>query len=148
MRTISSGLVALVTMAAAIGCAQKAPPVPAPPPTPFKVVATPKQLMQAIVIPASDAVWKVATEVPKDEAEWLAVENNALALAESANLLMMEGRAVDHEHWMTQSRALLDTAIAAAEAARAKDAEKIIDAGNAVYEVCEACHMRYMRQEQ
>jgi hypothetical protein len=135
-------------MAAAIGCAQKTPPQPGPLPTPFKVVATPKQVMQAIVIPASDAVWKVANEVPKDDAEWLAVENHALALAESANLLMMEGRAVDHDNWMKQSKALLDTALTAAEAAHAKHAEKVADAGNAIYEVCEACHMQYMKQEQ
>lgn len=122
---MSPGPLAVVTMAAAIGCAQKEPPLPPAPPIPFNVVAT-----------------------PKDDAQWLAVENNALALAESANLLMMEGRIVDHGNWMKQSKALLDTAITAAEAAHAKDAEKVMDAGNAIYEVCEGCHMQYMKQEQ
>lgn len=144
MRTISSGFLVTVVLLAA-GCAREGPA--ASPPTPFKVVATPKQLMQSIVIPASDAVWKVATEAPKDDAQWLAVENNALALVESANLLMMEGRAVDQENWIKQSQALLETAMTAVDAAHAKDLDQVMDAGNAIYEVCEACHRQYMKQD-
>jgi hypothetical protein len=144
-RTVAAAAIFLI---ADVGCAQKhAEAPPAPPSVPFKIVATSKQLMQAIVIPAADVVWKVPTEAPKNDAEWLAVENSALAIAESANLLMMDGRAVDHENWMKESKALSDAAIAAAEGAHAKNAEKVGDAGNALYDVCEACHMQYMKQE-
>lgn len=147
MRIVSSVLVALSIVAALLGCAQKTPPAPLPPP-PFKVVATSKQLMHAIVIPASDAVWAVGNEAPKDDAGWLMVENHALALAESANLLMMEGRAVDHENWMKQSKILLDGAVAAATAAHAKDGDKVLEAGDVIYGACEGCHMQYMSRTQ
>ena len=130
------------------GCA-KAPPPPPPavPPAPFKSVATVKQVMQSITIPDADVVWSVPNDAPKDDAAWLKVENSALALAESGNLLMMEGRAVDHEEWMKHASLLIDVATKAATAARAKDANKMSDIGDELYTVCENCHMKYMKQE-
>jgi hypothetical protein len=144
MRKLSTMLVAsLVTLAA---CAKAPPPPPPVPAAPFKSVATVKQVMQAITIPEADIVWGVPNEVPKDDAGWLKVENSALALAESGNLLMMEGRAVDHEDWMKQSSLLIDVATQAATAARARDADKMGEVGDELYTVCENCHMKYMKQ--
>ena len=104
--------------------------------------------MQAIIIPASDAVWGVATEQPRDDATWLTVENSALALAESGNLLMMGTRAVDQQNWTKYSRALIDSAALAVDAIRAQDVEAVAAAGDAIYETCEGCHMLYMQPQQ
>jgi hypothetical protein len=146
MRKLPPVLVA--ALLAVVGCA-KVPPPPPPtvPPAPFKSVATVKQVMQAITIPAADVVWSVPNDAPKDDAAWLKVENSALALAESGNLLMMEGRAVDHEEWMKQASLLIDVATKAATAARAKDANKMADIGDELYTACENCHLKYMKQE-
>jgi hypothetical protein len=138
----SMSLVAFLVIAAG-GCARE-PVASPPPPEPFKAVANSKQLMQAIVIPASDGVWGVASEPPKDDAGWLAAENHAIALAESGNLLMIGNRVVDREHWLKYSSSLVDTANTALEGIRARDMDKISAAGDAIYEVCEACHMQYM----
>lgn len=139
-----SAVLAAVSVLAA-GCA-KAPPAPPPAaPAPFKSVATVKQVMQSITIPEADVVWGVPNEAPKDDAAWLKVENSALALAESGNLLMMEGRAVDHDEWMKHSGLLIDVATKAATAARAKDADKISAVGDELYTVCANCHMKYMK---
>lgn len=138
--TFFPALLALVVY----GCA-KPPPAPAPPPaTPFKTIADSKQLMQAIVIPASDGVWGVASEAPTDDAGWLKAENHAIALAESGNLLMIGNRFVDRENWLKYSTALTDTANTALDAIRARDMDKLSAAGDAIYEVCEGCHMQYM----
>lgn len=139
--------VLVTALFALAGCA-KAPPPPPPaiPPAPFKSVATVKQVMQSITIPEADVVWSVPNETPKDDAAWLKVENSALALAESGNLLMMEGRAVDHEEWMKHASLLIDVATKAATAARAKDANQMSDIGDELYTVCENCHMKYMQQ--
>lgn len=139
--------VLVTALLAVAGCAKAPPPAPPPiaPAAPFKSVATVKQVMQAITIPDSDVVWGVANEAPKDDAAWLKVENSALALAESGNLLMMEGRAVDHEEWMKHASLLIDVATKAATAAHAKDANKLSDIGNDLYTVCENCHMKYMK---
>lgn len=138
----SSALLTLLVLTA-YGCA-KAPEAPAEPPMPFKTVADAKQLMNAIVIPASNGVWGVASEPPQDDAAWLAAENHAIALAESGNLLMLGSRVADRENWLKFSAELIDTSISALEAIRARDMDKISEAGDAIYGVCEGCHMQYM----
>lgn len=110
----------------------------------FKPVASVKQVMQGITVPASNAVFAVAGEAPKDDAGWQAVEASALAVAESGNLLLMKPRAVDDQDWKQYSLALIDAGTRAAEAARAKDAEKTSLAGDDMYNACEQCHAKYM----
>ena len=129
------------------GCARSPEPAPAPPPEPFKIVATAKQLMHAITIPASDAVWKVAGEPPKTDEGWQAVEYSALALAESGNLLLMKGRAKEGDEWTKYSTQLVEVGAKAAEDARAKDVDKMMAVGDELYTICENCHMKYMPQE-
>ena len=128
-------------------CAREAP-VPAPQAPPFKVVGTAKQVMQGIVIPSSNAVFAAAGEAPTDDAGWAAAETNAIALAESGNLLLLPGRAVDEGDWRKHTVALIATSETALAAIRAKDAEKLTAAGDAVYEVCEGCHKVYMPKPQ
>lgn len=126
-------------------CAEKAPP--APPPIPFKSVATVKQLMNALTVPTSSVVFGAAGGAPKDDAGWLNVERNALALAESGNLLMLPGRAKDDHEWRQQSIALTEAATLAINAAEARNADKLIEAGDAIYATCESCHMHFKPAE-
>jgi hypothetical protein len=112
----------------------------------FKPVATVKQVMLGITIPASNAVFAVAGEAPADEAGWQAVEVSALAVAESGNLLLMKPRAVDDQQWKQFALALVDAGSKAAEAARAKNAEQTGVAGDDMYNVCEQCHAQYMKK--
>ena len=118
------------------------PPQSAAPPT-FKPVGTNLQLMQAMIIPASDIVWAVGAEAPKNDEEWAKVRNNALLLAEAGNLLMIGDRAKDQDAWMQMSLALVDAGTAAFKAAEAKNAEGVMMAGDALYNSCEGCHMKY-----
>lgn len=129
-----------------MGCAREEPVATVAktlPPEPFTIVATVKQVMQTIVIPSSNVVFAAGSEVPQDEAGWLAAEDGALALAESGNLLMMNGRAVDRDQWMQYARDLLDASVTAVQAARERDADKLSAASDAVYLVCEGCHKQY-----
>jgi mono/diheme cytochrome c family protein len=139
-----------------------APPA-APPPsatasppaaaTPFNPVMTVLELMQAIVVPAAETYWssvQVTVDAdgehefyPENDAEWTAVRHAALAIAESGNLLMLEPRAVDKGPWQLFSRELIDAGVAAAAAAEAQDVDAVFAAGEEVYNVCSACHMRY-----
>jgi mono/diheme cytochrome c family protein len=111
------------------------------------------ELMQAVVVPAAETYWssvQITVDAdgehefyPESDAEWAAVRLAALAIAESGNLLMMEPRAVDRGPWQLYSRELIDAGIAAAQAAEAKDVDAVFAAGEQVYNVCSACHMRY-----
>jgi hypothetical protein len=124
-----------------------------PPPPPFKPVADVKQLMQGIVDPSADAVWQSVATIftkkgmeerrPHTKAEWDAVRSHAMTLTESGNLLMMPGRAKDGGDWMKFAQELIDTSAVALRAAEAKDADKLLDVGGRIDEVCERCHKKY-----
>ena len=119
-------------------------------------VATVKQIMNGITSPSAAVVYRsVGTIVsaegvqeiaPRTDDEWMNVANNAAALVESANLLLMGGRAVDKGDWVTQAKALRETAQMALKAAEAKDRDAIMDAGAKINETCDACHQKYQRQ--
>ena len=125
-----------------------------PEPPPFKPVADVKQLMQAVIDPAADAIWDATGWIvtpqgeeerkPKNDAEWVAVRNHAIALTEAGNLLMMAPRAKDGGEWMKQAQAMVDTGTAAWRAADAKDVQKLFDTGGEVYEACSSCHQKYL----
>jgi hypothetical protein len=110
----------------------------------MKPVANVEQLMKLVTIPASDVVFNIAADGPKKDSEWLDVQNNALLVAESANLLMMPGRARDNQAWMKEAQAMLDTAMLAFNAAAAKNADQLADASDKIYSTCESCHETYM----
>lgn len=108
-----------------------------------KPVANVKKLMRAMIIPSSDALFNVARQAPKDDAEWAAVENSAVILGESGNLLMIGSRAKNTTVWMKTSRALVDAGAVALKAAEAKNLDALMDAGNQIVDACERCHEKY-----
>jgi hypothetical protein len=64
--------------------------------------------MNATVVPASDAVFNVTSEEPKNDDDWMAVQNQAIVLTESGNLLMLGDRAPDSGDWIRFSQAFID----------------------------------------
>ena len=147
---------------------------------PFQPSASIQDLMVAIVDPSADALWEsVSSETsakgieerfPRTDKEWQAVRNNAIALQEGANLLMMEGRAVTHGGKATEdahvegilsphetrkvidadparfhaaARGLQAAAGEALAAIDAKDPGKLLVAGGKLDQACEHCHSIY-----
>lgn len=101
-----------------------------------------KQFMATVVAPASNVVFGVANEAPKDDAGWAVVEKNALLLAELAKQIQKMSPA-DHDAWDKQVGLLVERASIAATAAKSHDADKISDIGNDIYETCAGCHTAY-----
>ena len=110
-----------------------------------KTVASVMDVMRTMTIPFSDAVFNAGSEPPKDDAGWQKVRDQAVALAESGNLLLIGSRVKDRAAWVKFSRAQVDAAEMAAKAAGAKDAEAFATAADAVYETCAACHKVYLK---
>lgn len=145
--------IAFVVAAARTTTQVASAPADAPAITP---VATVKQIMRGIVSPAATVVFdSVSTIVsfagvqenqPRTDEEWDAVGSSAAALIESGNLLVMGDRAVDRGDWVTMSRALMDAGTAALEAAKKKDPEGILAAGESINTSCDNCHEKYWRQ--
>ncbi|HLT63289.1 MAG TPA: hypothetical protein VKZ92_02100 [Pseudohongiella sp.] len=98
------------------------------------------EMMNRIVRPTSDVVFYVAAEAPASDEAWLNVENSALTLAESANLLLMSGYVRPGERWAQDVAAMREAALAAFEAAKNRDVSLLEELGNTLYESCESCH--------
>ena len=112
---------------------------------PTRNVGTMSELMVRIIYPASDALFYIESRTPKTDSEWGALEGQALMLAESANLLMMPGRARDQKEWMAYSRLMLDAAADALAAAKQRDVDGIVLTGERLLESCTACHKSYRK---
>ena len=119
-------------------------------------VASIKQIMNAIVAPGADVIYKAvgttttATGVediaPRNDKEWAAVGNSAAALVESGHLLLVRGRALDTGDWAKMTREMIDAARATLAAADAKNANGILAAGGDLNESCDRCHAKYRRE--
>lgn len=110
----------------------------------YQPVGTVRQIMLDIVAPTSDVIFKVPNQAPKDDKEWKNVQDSALMLAETGNLLLMPGRAKDTGEWTKFAKSLTDQGAKAFKAANAKDAKSLEDIGNDIDGVCEDCHAKYL----
>jgi hypothetical protein len=146
-------------------------PPPAKPATPtMRVESNLLQLMRGIVYPASNVIFSAQNDNPadvkfvpgKDPAlatdplastfgGWLAVENAATALSESANLLLIPGRTcgngvpvpLDNPDWSKFVQELRDAGIKAYKAAQSKNQDNMVDAADAVTTSCSHCHNKW-----
>jgi hypothetical protein len=129
---------------------------PASPTVELTPVANIRQLMNGIVAPTSAVIYRsvgtvitakgVENTAPCNDAEWAHVANNAAALAEAGNLLMLGGRMVDQDDWVQFSRDLINAASTALKAADAKSTDGILEAGTEINDTCDNCHAKYQRQ--
>jgi hypothetical protein len=117
----------------------------------FKAVATVDQVMDAIIIPHSQAIWDSVVytngelvQAPKTDDDWYNLQMHGYAVAEAGNLLMMAPRAQDNGDWMKFSTELVDKSRAAVRAAEAKDLNALLVAGGDMYTVCTDCHNKYV----
>ena len=113
-------------------------------PAAIKAVGTVRDVMIGIIEPSSGLVFEAASDTPQKPEQWTAIENGALILAESANLLMIGGRARNEAAWARWATALRETSERAMKAARAKDAGAIETASDEVYQTCAGCHKTYV----
>jgi hypothetical protein len=110
--------------------------------------------MAGMIDPSADVVWQsVAITIdregehhkrPASDEEWLTVQNHAMIVAESANLLMVAPRAKDAADWQRLSIALRDVAGRAYKLALEKDADGLLTIGGELYDACVACHKQYL----
>ena len=110
----------------------------------FPPAASVKQLMLDLIHPSSnDILLAIYRGGPKDEKEWAAVRRSAVTLAESGNMLMMQGRARDQGDWMKDAKLLVDVGNSAYKAAQAKDGTALAGLAGAIDASCTACHKQY-----
>ena len=111
--------------------------------TPAQPVGTMSQLMIDIIYPTSNAIFYVERTPPVTESAWNTLRGNALMLAESGNLLMMDARARDGGDWMKDAKLMIDVGAAAFNAAQAKDLPAIVALNEDLNTACVTCHQQY-----
>ena len=131
-----------------VGCGAEAPAGP-----PLDMSHSVQDLMSGMIDPAADVLWDaVGTTLdvngetywePETEEDWIAVRAAAMTIKESANLLMLGDRPRDQEGWMRHSREMADAAEVALQAVAARDADRVFDVGETVYNTCNTCHSLY-----
>ena len=137
---------------------------------PPQVHANLNQLMRGVLYPAANVVFSAQADNPAEVKAipghdpgmstdpltstfggWLAVENAALALAESANLLSISGRSCANgvpvptkdPAWATFVQQVRDVSMESYRAAQAKDQDKIIGLSERLSASCAGCHRKW-----
>ena len=125
-------------------------------------------VMRGIIFPNSNILFEVQTtdpDAPKTEESgagalsrfaniytgWPVIENAAVALAETANLLMLPGRLcengepvpVDRDDWVEYAQGLEQAGIKALEVAKSRSQEAVSEVTNDIAEACSNCHSVY-----
>src|SRR6266436_3558163 len=142
MRRVWIGLISAIALAGGLSVATIA--FAQSPSESFPPVASVKQLMLDLIHPsANDILLAIYRGGPRDEKEWAAVRRSAVTLAESGNLLMMQGRARDQGDWMKDAKLLVDVGNSAYKAAQAKDGNALAGLAGAIDASCRTFHKQY-----
>lgn len=160
MNTATSALVRsallIVTLGLGVACSEPSAPNASAGTTDnaFDLRLDMQAFMNDVLEPVSDVLWDYAGWVndintgyeelyPKNDAEWLLVQQKAAQLIEAGNALALPGRALDNDAWLTYSNALSTAAAFAYESAQSQNQEDFFQAGAQIYSVCTACHQGY-----
>jgi len=164
------GLIGMVVLVA--GCASQTPaPSPAPAASAAQPHASLAQVMRGIPFPNSNIIFDTQSLDPaalKDKKPgdtgagasaqynsvyggWQAVENAALALEETANLITIPGRLCENgkpvplndEAYQKAVAGLIEAGKVAYKAAQSKNLDAMLEAGGTVTDACAACHEKY-----
>jgi cytochrome c556 len=100
----AAAAVVLVAACLLAGCAAPAPEKPPPADSPYRPVASIREVMNGVIDPSIDVVWNsVATVIddgrmtdraPATDEDWAEVRRHALIVSEAANLLLMPDRLI------------------------------------------------------
>jgi hypothetical protein len=156
------------------GCQQAAPPAapaaaPSPSPQSYGSLA---EVMRSIPFPNSNIIFDTQTDDPgapkKSEAlrktgtsttstyasvygGWQGVEQSAVAIAETANLIMIPGRLcengkpvpLERDDFRKFAQGLADAGKTAYKAAKSKNLDAMVEVSGTVSDACAACHEKY-----
>lgn len=172
--------VAIASVLAACGKTETPAATPAPTPSPIKLTAGIQDIMRDMIDPAADFLWEsvsttetaqgVEEKLPRTDEEWAEVRKHAIILAESANLLLLEGRHVaregkqledhgtpgnltaaesdkaikeDRATFVGFGQSLHDVGVQFLKAAEERNPQAMMDAGEVMDQVCEGCHLKF-----
>jgi len=150
--------------------ASKGAESPKPSTATIQVQSDLNQLMRGVLYPAANVVFSAQTDDPgaikfvpgKDPSMatdpltstfggWQAVENAALALTESTNLLLIPGRTcanglpapMNNPDWPKFVQELREAGMKAYKAAQSKNQDRMVEAADTLSAACAGCHRKW-----
>jgi cytochrome c556 len=110
-----------------------------------------KQVMRGVPLPNSDIIFAVQSKLPKNDMEWQTVENAAIAIEETANLILVPGRLrsngqpvpVQAADYMKYAQALVPAGKDCLKAAQKKDQDAVNNCTDGLSAACDNCHKVY-----
>jgi hypothetical protein len=166
MRIILTLSTLIASLIAPCGAQTRGGPPPAA--SAQRPVANLSQLMKGILYPSSNVIFAAQSENPAEVkpaadpamatnplasayGKWQAVENAALAIAETANLLSIAGRKCSNgldvplrnADWPKLVQGLRDAGMKVYKAAQAKSQDDIVVTAGDLTEACDNCHSKY-----
>jgi cytochrome c556 len=86
---------------------------------------------------------------PKNDADWVELEDHAIQLAAAGTLIQLPGTGVSDgvwakaENWQNNAKALAEAGRAAHTAAKARNLEALVAANGQLVATCEGCHKQF-----
>ena len=118
------------------------------PPADGTPVVTIRDLMEKTITTASNAIW-AAYEPPASDEDWLKLEDAAITMLAASQVLALGGTGPMDNDWARDpafkafNTALINASASALTAARARDHDALLAAGDALYPPCEECHLQF-----
>jgi len=168
--TLPALLVVVLDLSLPAQTASKGAEPPKPATATMQIQTDLNRLMRGVLYPASNVVFSAQTDNPGDVkfvpgkdpslatdplestfGGWQAVENAALALTESANLLLIPGRncanglpvPMNNPDWSKFVQELRDAGMKAYKAAQSKNQDSMVDAADTLSAACAGCHKKW-----
>ena len=115
-----------------------------------------KQVMRSVALPNSDIIFAIQSKPPKNDMEWQAVVNAAVAIEETYNLIMIPGRIrsngqpvpVQAADYAKFAAALAPAGRDCLKAALVKNQDAVGNCTDTLSEACDNCHKVYRDQPQ
>ena len=114
-----------------------------------------REIMATMVDPSANSIWQsvsiivtsegVEKKFPRNDREWSELRKAATLLAEGGSLLKKDRRRTGDDDWLRWSQAIIDAADTTLKAVDAKNADQILEVGEAIYNTCVGCHGGYWR---
>jgi len=115
-----------------------------------------KQVMRSVPLPNSDIIFAVQEKPPKNDMDWQTVENAAIAIEETANLIMIPGRfrangqpvPVKAADYAQYAAALVPAGKECLKAAQTKNLDALGNCTDGLSQACDECHKVYRDRPQ
>ncbi|MEO8256488.1 MAG: cytochrome c [Acidobacteriota bacterium] len=172
MRVTTRALLSILFTAATAACRQAAPPAAAAPTPSPQSYGSLAEVMRSIPFPSSNIIFDTQTDDPGSRKTsdvprkagtsttstyssvyggWQGVEQSAVAIAETANLIMIPGRLCENGRPVPLDRAdfkqfaqgLADAGKVAYKAAKTRNLDAMVEVSGTISDACAACHERY-----